>query len=77
MPASDPNQHHNVSPAEDEALLCVAKGLRNAEAAKKPYVSVDALRTRVFRFGNRTGMNSVEVRIWASKHRVCCLKKDG
>jgi two-component system, NarL family, response regulator LiaR len=64
-----PGKLHDLSEREAEVLALIAQGYENDEIARRLYISVNTLKTRIRTMYRRMGFeNRVQAAVWAVKH---------
>jgi DNA-binding CsgD family transcriptional regulator len=76
MPVQDSSfGHHHVSRAEAAVLALLARGMTDEEIATKLDVHLRAVRARLQRFYDRTGISGRRAVAWSVEHRPCCINQ--
>lgn len=65
--------HHSLSDGEREVLRLVSRGLTDEEIAQSLEVGLLAVRSRLQRFRDRTGLSGRQLVAWTASHLECCL----
>ena len=73
MPPQSQGEHWKLTPAEADVLRLVAKGAQDEAIAAELKISVPAVRSRLQRFYDRTGLHGRRVVCWAKDHLGCCI----
>jgi DNA-binding NarL/FixJ family response regulator len=74
MPAQDYlTVCHGVSRKTAEALVRLERGLSDEEIAHELGIGVRAVRARLERFYEQTGLQGRRAGAWVRRHEVCCL----
>lgn len=66
--------HHDVTPAEREALRALAFGNTDEEIAAELGLPVRTVRARLERFYKRTGIKGRRAVYWSHESLDCCLR---
>ena len=74
MPPQSQGEHWKLTPAEAEALRMVAEGAPDEAIAAELKISLSAVRSRLQRFYDRTGLHGRRVVCWAKDHLGCCIQ---